>query len=63
MNPTTTTRRAAEGERIVKLGEQMFDRIARQPAPDPVLYKTACTLVDLAGLLLATIEPAEQVTP
>jgi hypothetical protein len=60
MNATTITRRAAEGERIARLSSAMFDRIARQPQPDAVLYKTACTLAELSGLLLAT---CEQVTP
>jgi hypothetical protein len=56
MTTTTTTRRAAESERIARLSTAMFDRIARLPQPDPVLYKTACTLAELAGLLFATIE-------
>jgi hypothetical protein len=60
VSAAATTRRVEEAERIARLSTAMSDRIARQPEPDPVLNKTASTLAELAGLLLAT---CEQVTP
>jgi hypothetical protein len=59
VNATIKARRAAEAERIARLSTAMSDRITRQPGdPDPVLYKTASVVADLADVLLATIEGA-----